>query len=94
MTKKEVLESKFIGHNNTWKKSTIDRIEEAMDEYAKQRAIAFALHVLGKLKRDRVTWVAQENDDYIMAVCATADNHYDKFIASQTQTTNTDTKNQ
>lgn len=40
-TKEEILEEKMIGHNNMWKKSTVERIGEAMDEYAKQQAIAF-----------------------------------------------------
>lgn len=42
MNKEEILEKHCIGKTNTWLKSTVDNIERAMDEYAKQDAIDFA----------------------------------------------------
>ena len=84
-TKEDILISygKAYEYHHSTQVCPIKAAHDAMDEYAKQQAIAFAMHVLGKLKKDRSSWVAQENDDYIMAVSATVDHHYDKFIESQ-----------
>lgn len=88
-TKEEILKeehSKIITNSDKIfreRPSLVFAAHNAMEVFAKQQAIAFAMHVLGKLKKDRSSWVAQENDDYIMAVSATVDHHYDKFIESQ-----------
>jgi hypothetical protein len=83
-SKRDIIE-KGTFYNDVKDSMAEKRIYKCMDEYAKQVAMQYAEHIIGKLRVE--SSVLTENDKFCMKFPAWNENLYNSFISNQLSNT-------
>lgn len=80
MTKEDILDKHLGGFSRSLSPITYGRMEDAIDEFAKQQAIAFARFISEKFEQHGDNYVSKSNADGIVYF---TDEIYTQFIEQQ-----------